>query len=722
MAFRIFSRAVISLFAVSLSSPFGIKLAESENLRNLNFAFGWLDEKDTFAAGDIATIKVKVLGNYERDKYKYAFNPNITVDGKMGNSSLVSGVSSNFDGDTSDWRISFVPITVGLFNVLVTDEHFNVLDSSLHFRVTPGKICPTACVGSWMGQINEFVAGTKAIVLILLKDAFGNNVSSDSEGKSTCNFTVSATYVNGSIASVLNVTYRGWHEVGYLSIEFAVVSAGNLFLYVEEKNQNLNGSPLPFKVNPGALDVSNCVANWSIQTNSFQLFSKMETFIHQRDQYGNLVPGLYQFDVEVIEKGTNLFMPVADLSSKELVPGIQVFSFSLEEPGNFMLMISDKGKSKSISNMPYNFTVFVGYCDGMNSIVKGSGLNDSISGETARFSVVLKDAYEYPAPVELERLHVQIVREFDSYHVQPSIYPMQTVNGSWSTRYLNIGVINRMETVSAPSIDPVNNSIEHRKIRASSFDVIYIPEKSGMYEITIFCGNIPLNGGHPFRKEVSAGEVNTSLSGVVKFAQNVPKMIKNEIVVQLMDSFYNPVLLQQSKLNLEIASINKSGFSTWTFVNDNDGLYTGWYLAKDFGTYEICASFNGKRFLPCPFGVNVYISEYFPKAYGDSVSVWEDESIAFDALENDYFAGGNGTIVKFSNPGHGSLLQYGQLLRYTPYEGFAGNDFFSYTISDINSNLASASVNISVLSIPPQFASVPSQLQATEDAVSPRFG
>ena len=97
---------------------------------------------------------------------------------------------------------------------------------------------------------------------------------------------------------------------------------------------------------------------------------------------------------------------------------------------------------------------------------------------------------------------------------------------------------------------------------------------------------------------------------MVKFAQNVPKMIKNEIVVQLMDSFYNPVLLQQSKLNLEIASINKSGFSTWTFVNDNDGLYTGWYLAKDFGTYEICASFNGKRFLPCPFGVNVYISKF----------------------------------------------------------------------------------------------------------------
>jgi hypothetical protein len=73
-------------------------------------------------------------------------------------------------------------------------------------------------------------------------------------------------------------------------------------------------------------------------------------------------------------------------------------------------------------------------------------------------------------------------------------------------------------------------------------------------------------------------------------------------------------------------------------------------------------------------------------------------------------------------PGHGSLLQYGRLLRYTPYKDYYGNDSFSYTMSDINGNLATAAVNISVLSIPPQFVSSPSLLQATEDVLSPRFG
>lgn len=199
----------------------------------------------------------------------------------------------------------------------------------------------------------------------------------------------------------------------------------------------------------------------------------------------------------------------------------------------------------------------------------------------------------------------------------------------------------------------------------------------------------------------------------------MPKLIKNEIIVQLLDSFQNPVLSQQSRLKLEIVSRNNSEFSSWMFVDNNDGSYTVHYLAKDVGTYEICASFNGKSFSPCPFGVNVYSSkinillktfqnriihvyirfmtwwflgyinvkwefcfpdiilnhlqlcgltykyvnnrvfyvkidfpmssgEYFPLAYSDTISVWEDESIAFDALANDNFAGDNASIAEYT--------------------------------------------------------------------------
>lgn len=86
----------------------------------------------------------------------------------------------------------------------------------------------------------------------------------------------------------------------------------------------------------------------------------MELFIYQKDQYGNLVPGLYEFDAEVVEKETNLSIPVADLRFEEVMAGVQLFSFSNLEPGNFLLNIYDITHNKSISNMPYAFTVFVG--------------------------------------------------------------------------------------------------------------------------------------------------------------------------------------------------------------------------------------------------------------------------------------------------------------------------------------------------------------------------
>ena len=35
-------------------------------------------------------------------------------------------------------------------------------------------------------------------------------------------------------------------------------------------------------------------------------------------------------------------------------------------------------------------------------------------------------------------------------------------------------------------------------------------------------------------------------------------------------------------------------------------------------------------------------------AYNDTISVWEDESIAFDALANDNFAGDNASIVEYT--------------------------------------------------------------------------
>ncbi|KAG7537207.1 Immunoglobulin E-set [Arabidopsis suecica] len=695
-----------------------ISISQSTDESGLpKFTFSWPNDKNKFKSGEIAEILIKVLGNFDNHGNaslgQRAFKPTVTVNGKIGNSSYISGVSLDLGEDISNWKIYFTPIMVGIFNIVIDEENFKVLDSSLHFKVEPGLMYPSVSVVSWMGLANVFEAGMNASILILPKDAFGNNISFSGKEMEFQGFSLSLLNENGSIAAgVLNITHIRWIESGYISIEFVLVTSGKFLLLVEKESQTLNGVPLPLEVNSGPLDVSNCVSVWKSELNTWQIFSKMEILLHQKDRFGNLVSGFYEFDAEVVEIETGLSIPVADFQFEYVEPGIQFMSFSLSEPGNFLLTLSDMTHNKSISGMPYVYTVYIGYCDGSRSIVNGSGINASIAGESLAFSIYLKDAYGYPSSVQVDILQVRIVLETDSSFILPTIQPREALNGTGSTHQTATPLYEKHGGIASGSLPT----------QASIFDVTYTPKRSGIYRILISSGNIVLNGGQPFIKEVYAGEVNVAACSVTQFNAKVPKEIKNDVVVLLLDGFYNPVPSQPSRLKLEITSANTSSFTTWEFVDNNDGTYTGSYLAMEVGTYRMCLSFDNKHIQPCPFDVNVYSNGYFPRAYDDPVNVWEDESISFNPLENDYFAGDNASMLGFSQPGHGSLLRDGNVLRYTPIKDFSGNDSFLYTIADINGNLAAATVYIFVLTAPPQFVSFSGGLQATEDLISPRYG
>ncbi|KAK9154194.1 hypothetical protein Sjap_001674 [Stephania japonica] len=45
-------------------------------------------------------------------------------------------------------------------------------------------------------------------------------------------------------------------------------------------------------------------------------------------------------------------------------------------------------------------------------------------------------------------------------------------------------------------------------------------------------------------------------------------------------------------------------------LDNNDGSYSIHYLAKDFGGYDACVSFEGKNLSSCPFGISVYASKF----------------------------------------------------------------------------------------------------------------
>lgn len=111
-----------------------------------------------------------------------------------------------------------------------------------------------------------------------------------------------------------------------------------------------------------------------------------------------------------------------------------------------------------------------------------------------------------------------------------------------------------------------------------------------------------------------SGLVDTSLSNVQRFTPYVRRCVKNEVVVQLVDSYQNPVLAEQTKLNFQVFSVNSSNFMKWEFLDKGNGSYTGHYMAKDLGAYKICIFFEDRHLSPCPFEVHAYESKCFYKS------------------------------------------------------------------------------------------------------------
>ncbi|XP_066379640.1 protein GAMETE EXPRESSED 2-like isoform X2 [Miscanthus floridulus] len=661
-----------------------------------SFMFGWLNNKWAYTAGDTAVIQVMSLDLRAAAAVRASLSFTFSVNGKEGNSRYVTDVAANIGADPNAWTISFVPLRAGNFAALVGEKRFVAAEWPLTFTVAAAGVHPSASRTSWTFPGRRVVAGSRAFISIAPRDAFGNGIARGPD--MPVYFRVSGSYLNGSAVELWDFHYNGWTEDGRIGVEFRSNVAGDLLVHVYGDDRELRDSPLMLTVNP----VSTC--SWKHGINTLQLSSKLEMFIYQRDSFGNTVLDIHPFDAQVVDKASNLSIPIVDLAMEAVGDGVQLLSFNVVEAGQFFLTVFDAQLDERVSNTVHMFDVFVGYCDGSNSFANGSGLSNSIAGSASSFSVFLLDHYRIPSPVETARLQVKILGKNATSYADPIITPAREPNGPAGHKEIIAGNSN---------------------VQTSKFNVSYTPRIAGEYEIWVLCGNIVLNGGNPYAMTVLPGAVNMSLSSVVKFDPKVKLSVENEVVVRLVDSFMNPVVSFKSKLKFQLISASitsTTSFVAKEFVDNGDGSYTARYMARGLGSYGICVLYEDKQLTPCPFDVTVLADEYFSDVKNDTVSVWEDESISFDVLSNDRSAGSKVEIANSSSPLHGSVLQSSKTYRYTPFEGFFGNDSFTYTICDEHNNVVTATVFISVLCRPPQFISLPDKLHVTEDTISPLFG
>lgn len=100
------------------------------------------------------------------------------------------------------------------------------------------------------------------------------------------------------------------------------------------------------------------------------------------------------------------------------------------------------------------------------------------------------------------------------------------------------------------------------------------------------------------------------LSRVMEPFPRVQKLVRNEMVVKLVDSYKNPIPSKEKQLIFKFQPSNDSDFQTWTFTYQAEGFYRGYYLAQKLGTYKISISYEGKNILPSPFEISVYESKF----------------------------------------------------------------------------------------------------------------
>jgi len=86
-----------------------------------------------------------------------------------------------------------------------------------------------------------------------------------------------------------------------------------------------------------------------------------------------------------------------------------------------------------------------------------------------------------------------------------------------------------------------------------------------------------------------------------------------------------------------------------------------------------------------------------PVALDDSATTAVDTAVTIDVLANDFDADGDTlTVVSVTQGAHGSVVNNGDDVTYSPDSGFTGTDGFTYTISDGEGGTDTATVTIAV--------------------------
>jgi len=145
---------------------------------------------------------------------------------------------------------------------------------------------------------------------------------------------------------------------------------------------------------------------------------------------------------------------------------------------------------------------------------------------------------------------------------------------------------------------------------------------------------------------------------------------------------------------LSISAVGAAGHGS--VVNNGTSItYTpaAGYVGADSFTYTVSDGKGGSATAT----VSVTVNNRVPTAGGDAVATNQNTALTFDPRANDSDPDGDAlSISAVGAAGHGSVINNGTSITYTPAAGYVGADSFTYTISDGKGGSATATVSVTV--------------------------
>ena len=122
------------------------------------------------------------------------------------------------------------------------------------------------------------------------------------------------------------------------------------------------------------------------------------------------------------------------------------------------------------------------------------------------------------------------------------------------------------------------------------------------------------------------------------------------------------------------------------------------YETKNSYSIRVRTTDSGALYYEKVFIIAVSQGNDQPVAVDDSDTTPENTSVTIDVLDNDSDVDGDTlTVVSVTQGTHGSVINNGGDVTYTPDAGFTGTDSFSYTISDGHGGTDTATVTVTVV-------------------------